>query len=91
MLASSSTVRAMADEGDPLYFIKKQAYWLIIAFFAASIFIKIDYHWYRKAAFPIGLVAFISLVLVLMPGIGIEPRGYIPGIPSIVNIELGEH
>jgi len=75
MLASSSAVRAMADEGDPLYFVKRQACWLVLAVIAAWVVIRIDYHWYRKAVLPIGIVALGLLVLVLIPGIGVEVNG----------------
>lgn len=75
MLASSSAVRAMADEGDPLYFVKRQACWLVLAIIAAWVVIRIDYHWYRKAVLPIGVVALALLVLVLIPGIGVEVNG----------------
>lgn len=75
MLASSSTVRAMAVENDPLHFIKRQACWIVLAVIAACVFIRIDYHWYRRAVFPIGIAALVLLALVLIPGIGVEVHG----------------
>ena len=75
MVASSSYVSALYSKNDSYYFIKRQLFFAvlgIIAMFAVAFF---DYHKLRKYAFPLLLVAFFMLVLVLIPGIGVKVNG----------------
>ncbi|MDA0990876.1 MAG: putative lipid II flippase FtsW [Verrucomicrobia bacterium] len=75
MLASTSSVRASATFHDASHYIKRQLVWLIVAVGAGAVVYRIDYHWWRRLAIPIGLVALTLLVLVLIPGIGLKIGG----------------
>ena len=75
MVAYTSYVSALYSKNDSYYFIKRQLFFAvlgIIAMFAVAFF---DYHKLRKYAFPLLLVAFFMLVLVLIPGIGVKVNG----------------
>ena len=75
MLASTSSVRAMAVFDDPYHFIKRQLAWLCLALGVGYGAYRTDYHLWRKLAIPLALLALVLLVLVLIPGIGIKVGG----------------
>ncbi|MFN7250550.1 MAG: putative lipid II flippase FtsW [Anaerobacillus sp.] len=60
--------------GDYLYFFKKQLQWIVISSVFFIFFMMFPYRLYQKLVFPIVLVSFISLGLVLTP-LGYEVKG----------------
>lgn len=71
MLASTGSVKGGEMHGDPLYYIKKQAIWMVMAFIAAVVSaLAIDYHWWRALAVPVFILAVVGLTLVFVPGVG---------------------
>ncbi|MBN2301987.1 MAG: putative lipid II flippase FtsW [Lentisphaerae bacterium] len=70
MLASTSSVRGAAVFDDPYYFLKRQLVWLVLSVGVGIAMIRFDYHWWHKAAVPLGIVAVIGLILVFVPGLG---------------------
>lgn len=75
MVFSASFVRAQQLLGDPYYYLKRQALWLVIGTTAMLFVAQIQYWQWRKLAPLMLLVTFIVLVLVLIPGIGAEEGG----------------
>lgn len=76
MLASTSSVHGRTIYKDSLYFIKRQILSLMIGFVAAAILGNVDYRYYRGfMAVFLGALSFILLVMVLIPGIGINVNG----------------
>lgn len=75
MVFSSSSVLAYHNFGDNLYFVKRQTMWAVIGFIAMLIAMNIPYRFYRKFFFLFGFVSLILLILVYIPGIGIERNG----------------
>jgi cell division protein FtsW len=71
ILASASSTRF---EGST-YFWERQLKWLALAFFVAAITMRVDYRFYRKVAIPIALLSVLLLILVRIPGIGINVKG----------------
>lgn len=69
MLFSASYVYAYNKFGDSYKFIKQQLLFGTIGFGAMFLFSKIDYHIYKKLAWPLyfGIVALLGLILVLPP------------------------
>lgn len=76
MLSSASSVISFQNFDDPYYYLKRQLLNGVliggILFFALS---RIDYTYWRKAAFPLMVGSVVLLLLVFVPGIGIELLG----------------
>jgi cell division protein FtsW len=75
MSYSASAVMAYRIYGDSFYFLKKQVLWFIISLGALLVVQNIDYRNYAKYTKLMLLLSFISLVIVLVPGIGTGVKG----------------
>ncbi len=72
MVFSASYPAALEKTGNSLHFISQHILFVLLGI-AAMIFISyIDYHVYQRFAFVIFGIAFLLLILVLIPGIGKE-------------------
>lgn len=74
MVYSASSVVALEDYNDAFYYFKRQGLFCIVGLFVMRIVGHIDYHIYQKHVYKILLIAFVLLILVLIPGIG-QVRG----------------
>ncbi len=72
MLFSASYVYAYTYHGNSYHFIVKQAGFAVVGLVAMYIISRIDYHIYRKFAWPLYFVsvALLVLVLILPPAVG---------------------
>ncbi len=75
MVFSSSSVRALADVGDSYYYLKKQLLWSIIGLAAMFAMMRIDYWEVRRYARPLFFLTLLTVVLVLIPGVGRSAGG----------------
>lgn len=75
MIYDASAVKAYYDFGDGFRFLKYQAIWIFLGLIILYIFQKIDYHYWQKMAIPIMIFTIILLVMVLIPGLGVEIYG----------------
>ena len=75
MLASTSSVRGVSVFNDPYHFFNRQVVWLVLSLAVGMGLTRFDYHWWRKLALPLAIVSIITLVLVFIPGIGLEVNG----------------
>lgn len=76
MLSSASSVNGFEKFGDPNYYVKHQIlYGVFIGLPALWVMSRIDYHILKRYAFPLIIVSIILLMLVLVPGIGLELLG----------------
>lgn len=76
VLASASSVQGYQEFGDSYYYLKHQLlYGLVLGGIAFYIMSKIEYHYWRQYAFPIAVVTIILLLIVFVPGIGVERLG----------------
>lgn len=77
MIASASVVVAYENfkGANDYYYVWKQVIALGIGLLAMIVFAGIDYHKYRKYAMPAMVVTIILLLLVFIPGIGIDAKG----------------
>jgi len=71
MLYSTSSARSAT----PHYYLQRQISWLVLAFLAAVLVTRLDYHVWRRFAIPLMVVTLILLVLVFVPGIGSRIKG----------------
>jgi cell division protein FtsW len=75
MILSASAVQALSAYGSSWYFFQRQLLWALLGagvFFVAA---RVDYRRWRRWSLPLLLVAAATLVLVLVPSIGIEVGG----------------
>lgn len=75
MLLSASTPAARVKYGNSYYFFSKQFLFVVVGFVGMTIISFIDYRIYKKYAMYIFGIAFILLLLVAIPGIGIKLNG----------------
>ena len=68
MLASTSSSYAYNVHGDAFYYAKRQAIWLGLGLAACLVAARVDYHRYRKYAWPLFIAAALLLVGVLLFG-----------------------
>lgn len=72
---NASVVEAFNNFHDKYYFVKQQAAWLflgLVIYFVAS---SLPLAFYKKIALPFLVVALFSMILVLIPGLGLRLQG----------------
>jgi cell division protein FtsW len=75
MIYSASNYSAKNDYGDSLFYVKKQIVGVVIGLFVMIFTSVFDYHRYARIALPAAIISAILLVLVFVPGIGVESYG----------------
>lgn len=69
-----SASQAMYD-GDSTILLRKQLIWLFLATVAGGLALRVDLEALRKYVYWLGLASIVLLLLVLVPGIGVEVNG----------------
>ena len=72
---SSSFALGLLAFDDANYFVVRQAIWAIIGLVAMVVLMRLDYRLLRAISPLLMLIAIVSLMAVLVPGIGIERGG----------------
>ncbi len=75
MIYDASSVSALNDFGDKLYYVKEQIKWLILGSIGLVIGAFIDYKYWRKIGIVFLVITIILLCLVFIPGLGIAAYG----------------
>lgn len=76
MLSSASSVAGFEKFSDPYYFVKRQLlYGVMFGLPMMWILSRIDYHIWKRYAFPFIIINIIFLLLVVVPGVGVELLG----------------
>lgn len=75
MIFSASSATAYAEHHDAAYFLKRQIVWLAIGIVLAVLAYRIDYRKLRALAPAFLGLALVSLLLVLVPHVGIVSNG----------------
>jgi cell division protein FtsW len=78
MLASASMVKGAAEESfnnNPAYFVHRQGVWMALALGVAVFCARFNLRWMKAAALPLAAMCVVLLVLVRIPGIGMEVKG----------------
>jgi len=61
----------LPDGGGTLAFLKKQALWVAVGGAACYLMSRLDYHFWRRYSIPVLVISVVSLILVLIPHIGV--------------------
>lgn len=75
MVFSTSSILAQERYDDAYYFIKKQIIYVVLGLGLLVTLMNIDYHSFKKPVYLLLGIAFILLILVLIPGIGVRVAG----------------
>jgi cell division protein FtsW len=75
MILSASSVSSLEDYGSPWYQFTRQAIWFAISLVALVLVLRRDYRTWRRHCGLLLLGSLFLLVLVLVPGIGMERNG----------------
>ncbi|MDP2872635.1 MAG: putative lipid II flippase FtsW [Bacillota bacterium] len=75
MIFSASSNRTFVSFGDPYYYLKRQALWVVISVAAMVFAMNFDYWRLRSLARPIFVFSLVLLVIVLIPGLGSGVHG----------------
>lgn len=75
MIASSSYLWATMKYNDPYHFIIRQGLFAMMGFIAMMITSKISLDWIKKKHWLLLFLCYFSLILVLIPGIGLARNG----------------
>ena len=94
MVYDTSVVIAIEQLGDRYWFLKNQALWAVFGIAGGYIASNINYHFWKKIAFPLLVTTLLLLVVVLIPSVSSEVYGaktrlsFPTGIPVLGNINL---
>jgi cell division protein FtsW len=75
MVLSSSSVEALANYGSSWLFFKRQLAWTTLGFLGLVVTSRIDYRLLRRYVGPLLVISAGLLLLVLVPGVGINVNG----------------
>ena len=75
MLFSASMVRGESQYHNTEYFLIRQLIWMTLSLVVAAFCARVDLALVRKLALPLAALCALSLVLVRIPGIGVEING----------------
>ncbi|ARK31780.1 putative lipid II flippase FtsW [Halalkalibacter krulwichiae] len=75
VFSSSYAIGIVGDSGNPYTFIQRQIVWFALASVAFFIVMHFPYRLYRKLSPIIILLSIIALILVKMPGLGVNING----------------
>jgi cell division protein FtsW len=75
MVFSSSYVQALDGYNTPYFFVKRQAMWFVLATGVFLVVMHFPYRLYRKLSPFIILASVLSLIMVLLPFLGVSING----------------
>jgi len=75
MIYDASSFVAFRDFGDKYHYVKDQFIWIVLGLGALNFFSFFDYHKLHALALPILSGALVLLILVFVPGIGVNLLG----------------
>jgi len=89
----ASIAESYASFGHPYHFVKQQSMWFALGLFALTAASLIPMKFWKKTAFVWYLLSLVLLILVFIPGIGMELNGAkrwfsFGNLPSIQPIEF---
>lgn len=72
---SASNYSALATYNDAFYFVKKQLIGIALGIVVMTLTAMFDYKRLKRFTIPVAILSFIGLILVFIPGIGVENYG----------------
>jgi cell division protein FtsW len=75
ILYESSSYTALLDLHDKYYYIKNQSVWIVLGIIGAVVMSRLKEDFLYNLSLPLLLLTLFSLILVFLPGIGLELNG----------------
>lgn len=75
MIYDASSFVAFRDFADKYHYLKGQFFWALLGFGFLTFFSFFDYHRFYNLSLPLIIVSIVLLVLVFVPGIGVNLLG----------------
>ena len=75
MVLSSSSVQALRESGSSWLYFQRQAMWLSLGALALVVGLRSPLRLWRRLAAPLLIISFGLLVVVLVPGLGVQVNG----------------
>jgi cell division protein FtsW len=75
MVYSTTAILAGDRFGDPYFFLKRQMFYAVIGFIVMAGMMAFPYEKLKRLAYPILIVSILSLIAVLIPGVGRRAGG----------------
>lgn len=75
MVYSASAIMALDRFNDEYFFLKKQVLFALLGILVMVVVTRINHQFYRKIVYVILGISFVSLIVVLLPGIGTKVGG----------------
>jgi len=75
MVLSASSITSYADSGSSFTIGARQALWVVLGIPAMWLASRMPIVFYRRISYPLLFLSFFLLILVLVPGIGVEVNG----------------
>ncbi len=75
MMTSASISIADRQMHEPLYFLQRQAFGVVLGVLAAGVMLAVPTEVWERLAMPLLLIAFALLIIVAIPGLGHEVNG----------------
>jgi len=91
MVASASITLADRDLGQPFYYAIRQAIYIGCGLLAATALFRVPLQWLERNGMTLLLFAFVLLLLVLVPGVGVEVNGAVRWINAgLFRLQVSE-
>ncbi len=75
MVLSASSVEAFRSYGGSWYFFLRQLMWVVTGALVMLVTATVDYRCWRRLVVPVTMTAFVLLVAVVIPGLGVTVSG----------------
>lgn len=75
MILSASSVASLSNYGSAWFFFERQFIWTLLGIGAFVVASRIDYRRWQQWARPLLILSFVLMVLVLVPGLGVNVDG----------------
>ncbi len=72
MVFSASYITSLESRGDAFFFLRRQAFWILVGFMGMFFTSGISYWKWRKLAPALLILNFLLLLMVFIPGLGIK-------------------
>jgi cell division protein FtsW len=91
MVFNASSIKAFNIYGQSSHFLLRQLIFAIFGGIALFLCSRFDYHWWGKLTLPLVLLSFALLILVLVPGFGVNIKGATRWIRTpLFNLQASE-
>ncbi len=91
MVFNASSIKAFNAYGQSSHYLLRQLIFAVLGGVALLLFARFNYHWWGKLTLPLVVISIGMLVLVLVPGFGVNVKGATRWIRTpLFNLQASE-